>query len=426
MNYRDLVYILLAIVASPMLLRKKREGWAQRLGRIEPLPPKKSGSPGRLMLHAVSVGEVSALRSIVPMLLEQSLDLLITASTDTGLKRAHELFASTCHVRRYPLDASWAVRRFLDAARPDAVALVELEVWPNFVQACSARDIPVCIINGRLSARSFRGYRKIRPFLRPTFSRLAFAAVQDFEYQERFVHMGVPPDRCIVAGSMKWDNAKIERDVPGAQALALELGIDRSKPLIVAGSTGPTRDGGEEALLHRACPPGAQLLCAPRKPERFEEAAAALPGCVRRSSTKASPPATPPPAKTDRFLLDTIGELRQAYSLADVVVVGRSFGDLYGSDPLEPVGLGKPTVIGPAVADFSSIVAELERNQGIKRSTPSSLASDLLQVLENKDVAAKMVVSGLACITNNQGATARQAKMLMELVRRSQSSPPTP
>lgn len=400
-NLLDPIYLLTAAVTAPWWARKARGGWPERFGRIEPLTP--TDRP-RLMVHAVSVGEVSSLRHLVPLLTPHC-DLLVTASTDTGLKRAKELFGASCHVRRYPLDASWAVRRFLDATKPDAVALVELELWPNFVDACRRRGVPVGVINGRLSERSFRGYRKIRRYLGRVFGSLEFAAVQDAEYASRFEQMGVHPGRCLISGSMKWDAARIEDHVSGADVLASELGIDRSRPLIVAGSTGP----GEEALLHRSCPSGVQLLCAPRRPERFDEAARALPTCVRRSAKRARTGA-------DRFLLDTIGELRMAYSLADVVVVGRSFGDLHGSDPIEPIALGKPTIIGPAVSDFAQIVAALESAKGLVRATPESLGSTLARLIAEPETRIELALRGREAIIANQGASARHAELLLSLL----------
>jgi 3-deoxy-D-manno-octulosonic-acid transferase len=133
--------------------------WFGSAGTPRPAPDRP-----RILLHAVSVGEVSALRGVVPLLVPHA-DVVISVTTDTGIARARELFGATCAIVRYPLDFSWAVRRFLDRVKPDAVALVELEVWPNFVDACASRGISVCIINGRLSERSFKGYRRIRGFL---------------------------------------------------------------------------------------------------------------------------------------------------------------------------------------------------------------------------------------------------------------------
>lgn len=404
MNALDLVYIPLAIATAPVWAGKKRSGWDERFGKITPLPAK---ARPRLLLHAVSVGEVSALRELVP-LLTGSCEVVVSATTDTGLRRARELFGGSAAVVRYPLDFSWSVRRFLDAVRPDGVGLVELEVWPNFMDACAARGIPVGVVNGRLSLRSYRGYARIRGFMARRMRRLAFAAVQDIDYAGRFQALGVAPERCKITGSMKWDAARIEDGpIAGAAELGRALGIDPDKPLIVAGSTGP----GEEALLHECCPAGVQLLCAPRKPERFEEAAAAMPGCVRRSRPET------PTFGADRFLLDSIGELRQAYSLADVAVVGRSFmGDLFGSDPVEPVSLGKATVMGPYVSDFERAVAELDRFGGIERADRATLGVILEGLLASPERRREVARRGREAIRANQGASAAHAGLLLEMV----------
>jgi 3-deoxy-D-manno-octulosonic-acid transferase len=418
MNALDLVYLPLTIATAPWWARKKRGGWGERFGRIEPVAQRQTGRP-RVLLHAVSVGEVNALRELVPLLTPRA-HVIISVGTDTGIKRAREVFGSTagCDVVRYPLDASWAVRRFLDATRPDAVALVELEIWPNFVRECRRRAVPVCVINGRLSARSFKGYRRLRWFFRPLFASLEFAAVQDRDYAERFIAMGVPPDRCSVTGSMKWDAARIEDTVEGAGALAQRMHLQRgaaAPPLIVAGSTGR----GEEELLRRVVEEleadlgPIQLLCAPRKPERFDEAAAAMGDCIRWSRSES--PSTA--ARPRRFLMDTIGQLRKAYALADVVIVGRSFGDLFGSDPIEPIALGKATIIGPAVSDFAQIVGTFEQAGGIARATRDSLPEVLRALLTDPARRAALADHGRAVIRSMQGASARHAGLILSLPR---------
>ncbi len=360
------------------------------------------------MLHAVSVGEVNALRPLAA-LLEGRADLIISTTTDTGLARAQALFAQTCEVVRYPLDFSWAVGRFLDSIRPDVVGLVELELWPNFLRACRRRDIPVCVINGRLSERSFKGYRRFRPVVGGMFRSLEVAAVQDEAYRARFEAMGVAPERCMVTGSMKWDSLDVSRPVAGAseeaRALGRAMGIDPGRQLIVAGSTGP----GEEAMVRRACPPGAQLACAPRKPERFAEAGAALEPCTRRSQNEAPMPGG------DRFLLDTIGELGLLYQLADIAVVGRSFGDLHGSDPIEPVALGAATLIGERFGDFESIVEALLNGGGIEVVSAEALAGRLSELLDDGQARAGLAQRGRGCILERQGAARRHAEVLLGL-----------
>jgi 3-deoxy-D-manno-octulosonic-acid transferase len=351
---------------------------------------------------------VNALRALVPLLAGRC-EVVVSATTDTGLERAQAQYANHATVVRFPLDTSGAVQRFLDRVRPDAVALTELEVWPQFMRACARRRVPVGVMNGRLSERSFRGYRKIRFFMDEFFGGLAWAAVQNQDYAERFVAMGVEREKCHITGSMKWDAISVitpgEVD-PAAEKLAAELGIDRSVPLVVAGSTGP----GEEALLQSSVPDGVQLLCAPRKTERFDEAAVALPGCVRRSMRVVAEPGT------RRFLLDTIGELRLAYMLADVVVVGRSFFDLFGSDPIEPIALGKPVVIGPAVADFAMIVEEFEKAGGLQRADRANLPNVLKELLYDPHRRNVMATAGIGVIRQQQGASARHAEMILTLL----------
>ncbi|MFM9996486.1 MAG: 3-deoxy-D-manno-octulosonic acid transferase [Phycisphaerales bacterium] len=418
MNALDVLYGSLAVVLAPWWLRKARGDWPERFGKIAPVPAQPgngtdpAGRKPRLLVHAVSVGEVNALRSLMPLLTAEA-HVILSVGTDTGIARARAMFGRSADVVRYPLDFSWSVRRFLDAARPDAVTLVELELWPNFVRECRRRSIPVTVINGRLSPHSFRGYWRLRRWIGSTFASLEFAAVQDADYAARFETMGVEPGRCLITGSMKWDTAVIEDAVPGSDELARDLGIDRARPLIVAGSTGP----GEEAILHAACPAGAQLLCAPRKPERFDEAAVALPGCIRRSAR------TTPPSPADRYLLDTLGELRHAYALADVVVVGRSFVDLHGSDPIEPIGLGKATVVGPSVANFASIVETFERAGGVARATRDDLPTVLTGLLADPARRRALCEAGRACIREHQGASARHAELLLALLDRARTPP---
>lgn len=501
----DLLYLIAAILTSPFWLwrmsrtGKLRTDWPARFGRVEPLPPK---TAPRILLHAVSVGEVNAIRLLVDELRRvrcadhseisnpepeipgatgqppwadpceptqpgchtssrqgdvcEPLDapasetpaphLIISVTTDTGIARARELFANLpgVHVVRYPFDFSFAVNRFLNAIRPDAVGLVELELWPNFLSACTRRQIPVAVINGRLSARSFKRYRAIGALVKPMFRRLAIAAVQTPDYAERFKSLDAARGNVHITGTMKWDTAEIADHVPGADELARDLGIDRSRPLIVAGSTAPT----EHELLRDALPPGAQLLCAPRKPEWFDQAAQALPNCIRRSRRvgTAHHPSPPPvgcvsdapltaeshttpaplpnasPTPLTFFLLDTIGELRKAYALADVVVIGRTFVDLHGSDMIEPIGLGKATLIGPDTANFKDVADDFLAAGALIRSTRQTLAADLARLLADPAERARLAANGRARIRAHQGATQRHAALLLNLLNRSQHS----
>tara|TARA_B100000959_G_C14826739_1_gene560118 strand:+ start:216 stop:902 length:687 start_codon:yes stop_codon:yes gene_type:complete len=205
-----------------------------------------------------------------------------------------------------------------------------------------------------------------------------------------------------VHGTMKWDNAVIKDSVEGAEALAKDLGIDPDKPLIVAGSTTPE----EHQLLINALPQGAQLLCAPRRPEWFDDAAKTLSPCTRRTA--------PNPETTMHFLLDTIGELDMAYAIADVVVIGRSFAPHHGSDPTQSIGLGKPTIIGPNASDFTDMVATLVDGGGMIQCTSDQLRVTLAELLENPRECAQLAKSGRKVIESKQGASQRYVELIME------------
>jgi len=407
----DLAYLAAATVTAPYWLwrlgrtGRLRTDWRGRMGHADPWP--RTGRP-RLLLHAVSVGEVNAIRQLVARLAAapERPEIVIATTTDTGFARASEIYREH-RVVRYPLDLSWSVRRFFDAIRPDAVALVELEVWPAFTAECETRGIPVCVINGRLSERSFGRYARVLRLVRPSFRRLATVAAQDEAYAERFRAMGVAPHDVVVTGTMKWDTATPLDDATmrAAEKLRDAMGIDPARPLVVAGSTAP----GEHELLHAAVPDGTQLLCAPRRPDNFEAAATSLPGCARRSRGDRG-------SATDRFLLDTIGELRAAYALADVVVVGRTFVPLGGSDMIESIALGRATIVGPHTRNFADTMKALAANNAIVVTDADGLSAALRSLLDDSVRRARLAEDGAATIRANQGATDRNAELLLSLL----------
>ncbi len=420
------------------LLRKRlstgtwRTDARTRAGRIGDVPRRAPGP--RILVHGVSVGETNALAPLVDALAgsRPEPDVVVSAGTETGFALARRIHARHREVVRFPLDFTWMIARFLDGLRPDLVVLAELELWPSFLAACARREIPVCVVNARMSARSFRGYRLGRPFVRRMFSRLALVAAQTETYGERFAALGAPVERTCVVGSLKWDAARCKPAAAVAQRLAAEMGIDRSRPLIVAGSTGP----GEEAALLRDLPGGCQLLLAPRNPDRWDEVASLRPGMPRRSlgldsRTDAAGPASgfpgaahasaaarrgtaPEPPRSDVFLLDTIGELAVAYFLADFVFVGRSLGPMGGSNPLESVALGKPTVIGPHHENFAGVAADLVEAGGLVVSAQPMKA--IRAWLDDPVTAEAAAEAGLRAVERNRGTAARTAERVLRLL----------
>ncbi|MBN2562730.1 MAG: 3-deoxy-D-manno-octulosonic acid transferase [Phycisphaerae bacterium] len=450
----DLAYIPLAILYLPWLLyqmlvlKKNRRGWGERFGFI-----KRRLGPNRkpcIWIHAVSLGEVNATRSLVTEIERRlpAYDIVISTTTDTGYAAARRHYPAK-QVFRYPLDFSFVVGRVLDRIRPDAIVLMELEVWPNFVRLARRRGIPVGIGNGRVTEeRSMRRFRKplVRGLTRRMFAGITWTAAQNETYAARFEELGIPKDRIAVTGTMKYDTAIIADSVPGDDRLARALGIDSDRPLFVAGSTGP---GEEELLLTshselRSDHPDLQLAIIPRKPERFDEVARLVEArgfeCRRRSHHPDSTSRRLQPARTgddqeggdaaasnDRITVilgDTMGELRKFYALADAVFVGRSLVPMGGSDLMEAAGLGCPMCFGPHVENFADVAEQLIRaNAAVQLDDPRDLAPTLRRFLEDREGAHVMGRMAQDVVRRNTGATAKTVDLLCKCLGRRANHP---
>jgi 3-deoxy-D-manno-octulosonic-acid transferase len=309
----------------------------------------------------------------------------------------------------FPVDLPGPVRRLMDAARPRLVVLVETELWPELLAACGGRNIPVVLVNARVSEKSFRGYRAVRPLLRPLLAPVSLALAQDEQSAGRLAAMGIGADRVMVTGNVKFDATP-----PGAAPKALE-GLRRlagGRPVLVAGSTMPGED--EEVLdALLKLPPRTRpfLLLAPRHPERAAQAAqlAADRGLtvVRRTLLDRAAPGC------EVVVLDTVGELAALYQLADVAFVGGSLVATGGHNPIEPAHFGVPVITGPHVKNFAAVYRSFVA-AGAARLVHS--AAELAVALEHwlSDRAAARVAgeAGRALLASNAGATARTANAL--------------
>jgi len=438
MTCYDLAYAVGLAAAAPYWLirpkarRKVLGALSERMGR-EGVEVQGSGvriSHGApvLMIHAVSVGELNATPQLIRTLSEARPDLrfVVSTTTSTGTNRARELYGNNDRIAliRFPLDFSSAVCRVLDQYRPSAVALMELEVWPNFVAECQRRHIPVLIINGRLTTSSFRGYRMLRLFTGGMFRALARIGAQDATYAQRFIAVGARPECVSVTGTMKFDTAQVDQRVEGVDELAKAIGLaPGSEPIWVCGSTGP----GEEPIVleaHRAVRnkhPTLQLVIVPRKPERFDEVARQIQAAGSRMVRRSRPgemtagAADVPPV----ILGDTMGELRKFYALADVVFVGRSLVDLgprqHGSDMIEPAALGKAVVVGPFTHNFSEAMSQFLAADGVRVVCDvSALAATIDRLLADREERAALGERAREAVRRGQGATARHAQMILQ------------
>jgi 3-deoxy-D-manno-octulosonic-acid transferase len=427
-NLYDIAYGVAFGLSSPYWLIKAKarqkvsKALRQRMGRM----PTREGQSPAVLIHAVSLGEINATPALVKLLRQArpDLEIVISVTTDTGYDRGKQLYGSTPNttVIRFPLDLTTAIVRMLQAIRPSLAVLMELELWPNFLRQCAKSAIPVVLINGRMTAPTFKRYGVVKPITATMLRRLSAVCAQDETYADRFRQLGAPADRVQVTGTMKFDTAQVSDRVDGDDQLASDLALNKSDPLWVCGSTGP----GEEHIVLDAyrtllatCPT-LRLAIIPRHPQRFNEVAALIAQrgypLLRRSARTTSTSQRP------IVLGDTMGELRKFYSLANVVFVGRSLVDLgprqHGSDMIEPAALAKPIVTGPWTHNFAEAMRKLLDAQAIVEVADDGT---LAKVIDGwlKDPAAALAAGRRAqeVVRANQGATARHAEIILRMLR---------
>ncbi len=429
----DMLYLAGLAVSSPFwLTRMIRHGRYRKdlRQRFFGSVPVRYGRQPIIWIHGVSLGEVNAARTLVDELHSQLPDyqVVISSTTETGIDRAKKLFAPDHWIFRWPMDFSMTVRRAMKRLRPDLVVLIEGEAWPNFLATCKALGVPTAIVNARLGAdKGYPRYKKLGPLARALFSKLTAIGAQTEDYADKFRSLGATPTGVRVTGMMKFDTAVTSVDAATAAPLAAAMGLAGDEPLVVAGGTGP----GEEQLIldlwpavKTACP-AAKLAIVPRKPERFDEVArliaAAGYGVLRRSER--SDDCDAPADDNAVILIDTMGELRNAYALASAVFVGRSLVEMGGSDMIEAAALGKATAFGPHTYNFPQ-ADDLAANGCVRVADASELATVLAGWLNDPASAQAAGASAQQYVIGQQGATRRNVEMLCDLLGREPAAGP--
>lgn len=427
----NLAYLGVALLASPwilyrrLVLKKRLGDWRQKF--LGDLPARTSDRPC-IWLHAVSVGEVVQLGPVLEQLSARlpGHDLWITTTTVTGHEVAKKLYPQFT-VSYYPFDFTWSVGRALDRVRPDAIVLVELELWPNFIAAAARRQIPVVLINGRVSDRSYRSYRRIRPLLRRILPRLRRIAVQNQTYANRLIDMGAEPHQITVTGSIKFDGVQTNRVNQRTIEIGQSFGLQQGETLLIAGSTQAPEEGLALAAYRelRNQFPQLRLMLVPRHKERFEEVATlvedqGLP-ILRRSHLKsgdgeagAAGAAAIPPV----LLLDTLGELSAAWGLANIAFVGGSLSRRGGQNMIEPAGYGAAVLFGPHTHNFKDVVALL-LDAGAARviPDPADFTNSIQELLANPQLAAEMGRTAQSLVTAQSGATRQTVELIVGVLQ---------
>ena len=396
-------------------------GLRQRLGSLPAIDAKPV-----IWLHCVSVGETQAARPLAQRLKEEFPQhaLVVSTITLTGQKLAHDVFRNqAASIFYFPYDWRWCVRRALKAVDPAAVLIMETELWPNFLRECKARQIPVALVNGRISRQSFRRYKIVRVFLRRVLSCLSIAVMQSEIDAQRLETLGMPREKLFAAGNLKFDAELGSALSTKTEEIRSRFGTDSAAPLILAAST----HAPEEVLILesvkqlRTTQP-VRLMIAPRRPERFNEVAALLQKSGLSWTRRTNPPDSND-ANATVILLDSIGELPATYSLAQIVFVGGSIVDRGGHNVLEPAAAGAAVVTGAHTHNFHAIVDLMEEAGAIVQlpAVEGAVAVEELthafaKLLAN---AAEREVLGRRAkqlVTDNRGAAARTLEFITPLL----------
>jgi 3-deoxy-D-manno-octulosonic-acid transferase len=450
----DLVYLALAVAALPWLVYQRlrygkyRQGWSAKLWGAVPL---RASPRPCLWLHAVSVGEVNLLAPLIQRweARHPQWDVVVSTTTQAGYELACRKYAPRM-VFYAPLDFSWAVRRAVRRIRPTLLVLAELELWPNLIAAAHRQGVGVAVVNGRLSPRSFRGYRRVRWLTRRMLRQLDLVAVQNREYADRFSALGADPQRLKITGSVKFDGARTDRTAPQVLRLAQLAGLRPDDIVWLAGST---QHPEEELVLDvyrrlAAEFPHLALILVPRHPQRFEEVArlldrlglpwqrrSALHEPAAGTSPPQAAPVTAPPAGSAAgpgatraaamrpvLLVDVVGELGWWWGTAQIAFVGGSLTQRGGQNMIEPAAYGAAVAFGPNTWNFRDVVELLLQNEAaVVVRDAAALEAFVRRCLTESDYACRLGARARAVVLAQQGAADQTVALLESLPQAAQA-----
>ena len=407
--YTILLYLLLPAALWHLAWRARRQpAYLQRVPERFGYYRQRPEHP-LIWIHAVSVGETRAAEPLVRALKKDYPDhgILISHMTPTGRETGEALFKDTVRRCYLPYDFPGSVARFLDHFRPAMALLMETELWPNLIHGCHARDIPVYLVNARLSGKSHAGYRRFEGLVRETLAEVDAIAAQSSDDAERLAALGAR--MVVVTGNLKFDLESPPDQIALGAAWRQRYGAGRR--VLLAAST---REG-EEALLidglRQLNVEDALLVIVPRHPQRFDAVAALLERSGLRYQRRSAEAAADP--RTQVLLGDSMGELYAYYAACDVAFVGGSLLPFGGQNMIEACAAGKPVLFGPHTYNFSEAAENAVAAGAARRvMTVDELMAQATKLLQDPGLAAQMGSAGREFVRKHQGATRRVLELL--------------
>jgi 3-deoxy-D-manno-octulosonic-acid transferase len=416
--YSCLFYLLIPFILLRLLWRgikapAYRCRWRERFALYDKKFPQDV-----IWFHAVSVGEAEALFPLVRKIQQHHPDakLLITTTTPTGSARVIAVMQETVTHVYLPYDIPDAVSRFIHCFKPKLAVIMETEIWPNLFMSCGKNNIPLYVINARLSEKSSRGYQKIPALVHSALAQVSFIATQTQDDENRFIAIGADSAKVNMLGNIKFD-VEIPQSII-AQGLQIKKAWFNGRFVWLIAST--HKD--EEALFLEIYKdikqkiPELLLVIAPRHPERFADVKklceqSSLAVVMRTSGNMVN-------TETDVYLADTMGELKMLYAASDVAFVGGSMVPTGGHNILEAAAVGIPVMFGPYMTNFKEIArGVLSSNAAIQCRNKEDIVNAMLTLYEQPVYRAALAEKGLLFVRQNQGATARIYAMLNQVIK---------
>lgn len=417
-----LIYTLLFYLLTPFILLRLfwrgytapeyRKRWKERLA----IYPKKFPR-NVIWIHAVSVGESEAVFPLIKRLQQQfPLDqFLVTTTTPTGSARVQAVLAGSVNHVYFPYDLPCVVNRFIAVFKPKIAIVMEKEIWPNLYASCEKSQIPLMIINARLSANSAKGYKKIPALVKPALEAVSWIATQTEEDKQRFIEIGARESSTTVTGNLKFDLAINERVFQQAADIKKQLFTDRFVWIVAS-----THDKEEQVFFDiypelKKIIPELLLIIVPRHPERFSVVKKLaekmqLQTCMRSLKQQCV-------AKTDVYIADTMGELKLLYATADLCFVAGSLVPVGGHNILEPAALGIPIMFGPYMVNFKEITKKvLDLNAAIQCVDEYAISDAVIRLYRDHKDRDKMANNAKRFVINNQGATKNTVEIIAKLI----------
>ena len=412
--------VLPFLLVAALTLKKRRVTVMERLGARLNVP---GFHKKPIWIHALSVGEVLAAVPLIEKIRSSCLDhpVVFSVSTMTGDEVAKKILKK--HVDQiffFPYDLIWAVRKVIHRVDPALFVLVESDIWPNFFYELKRRGVPSILVNGRLSPRSFAGYKALSFFMRPVFSTMSVICAQCKTDAQRFEAVGAPADRITITGNIKFDHEVRVRSDDEIVRLRQSMKIPSGRRILLAGST---HEGEEAILLDVFAQLRKQfrdlvLLIVPRDPERARAVCQLFASSGWSAGLMTDLKDVSPRVSSEVIVVDAMGMLGQLYALADISFVGGSLVKRGGHNPLEPAAFAKPIIFGPHMTDFAWIADTLIESGGAIEVTGRIDFFEAAAALLTDKVKARQVgEQAMRVFHNNKGAVDRTLEIMQGFLR---------